>query len=209
MASNVNVMRTVRFIGFGIICLITLWYFISPNINASSKIPVTQLATVLEQKGTPLSPFNLIDSDGNHFSEKSLRGHWSLMFFGYTTCPDVCPTTLSVVSEAWNGFNGKYPAKFIFASINPIDDDPKSLKFFLRNFHNDFIGVTGPSQEIAKLSQQLNVIAQKHTDNETGTTIIDHTAALMLIDPRGRLKAVFTPPLDANAIINDLNAITA
>lgn len=202
-----NVMRTVRFIGFGIICLLAAWYALSPSINADKKIPETQLATVLEQKSSPLSPFNLVDSNGNKFVEKSLNGHWNLMFFGYTTCPDVCPATLSLVREAWQKFDGKYPARFIFVSVNPIDDNTNHLKEFLGNYHPDFMGLTGPSQEIAKLSQQLNIIAEKSIDQDTGISRIDHTAALMLVDPRGRLKAIFTPPLDANAIVNDLNAI--
>lgn len=207
MATNVT--RTVRFISFGVILLLACWYVFNPNINSAKKVPATQLATVLEQNSTPLSPFNLIDSNGHKFIEKSLNGHWNLMFFGYTTCPDVCPATLSIVRDAWQKFNGKYPARFIFVSINPVDDDSSHLRNFLGNYHSDFLGVTGPSQEIAKLSQQLNIIAEKSVDKDTGIARIDHTAALMLVDPRGRLKAVFTPPLDANAIVNDLNSITS
>jgi protein SCO1 len=185
-----------------------LWQAINPFF-VKKHLDIT--AATLINSVDPITSFNLTDSEGRPFTEKTLRGKWTLIFFGYTDCPDICPATLSIVRETWNTFlpNKQPPANFIFASINPIDDTKQQLKQFLANFHEKFIGITGEKQEMNRLSAQLGIFASTSDEKSAkGKPIIDHTAALFLIDPQMRLKAVFTPPHDHLAIVDDLKTLT-
>lgn len=162
-----------------------IWYFIAPLYKYAP--PQTAVATVLKPS-TPLDT-------------QFLRGHWTMVFFGYMHCPKICPRTLGLVRDAWNMYpNNKAPAKFVFANLT--DTNNSDLQEFLQNYHADFRGITNDDPDMQYLYEKLNIFAE-----EQGTEI-NHTAALMLIDPRGRLRAVFTPPFTATQLVADLNVIT-
>jgi protein SCO1/2 len=198
-----NITKTVASLAIAISLFLLCWYYISPQFGHNA--PSTLAATVIKPQVEPLSGFKLITTAGQDFTPRSLKGQWTLMFFGYSSCPNICPATLSIVKETWNKFlPGKIPpAKFIFVSINPMQDNKAALHKFVTNFHAYFTGVTGDVQEIAILKQQLGIYA-----NNLESGIIDHTAALMLIDPQAKLRAVFTPPLDPDLIAQDLVTLT-
>lgn len=201
-----NIKRTsIYLITFILICLailFVLWSYIAPKFKYQP--PVTKVASALKPT-KPLNSFHLVDVNGKEFTEKSLRGHWTLIFFGYTRCPDICPKTLGIVRDSWNLFTTSHtpiPVRFVFADISrtPIAND--ELKAFLENYHQDFMGVIGTPDQMHRLSDQLGIYAQQTPDK------IDHTAALMLIDPQGRLNAIFTPPFSALDIMHDLTVLT-
>ena len=196
MMTNVN--RTVLFLVVGILTFVCLWFILNPTFKKPQD-PM-QLATLINNT-TPLAPFSLVDTNHQKFTSQNLKGHWNVLFFGYTHCPDICPATLTVMRDVWHNFDTP-PARFIFASVDPQNDSDKDLKTFLGHFHKNFIGLTGEQREMKNLMQQLNIFADESEER------IDHTAALMLINPKGQLKAVFTPPLDPNAITHDLKLLT-
>lgn len=170
--------------------------------------PTTRIASAFKPTN-PLKEFNLIDSNGNNFTNKSFRGHWNLLFFGYTRCPDICPRTLAIVRQAWQQFSQTShaaPARFIFADISSTALPYNDLKMFLNNYDEDFLGLTGPNIDMHKLSDQLGIYAKMQAGSEG--VMIDHTSALMLIDPQGRLCAVFTPPFSATDLEQDLRILT-
>ena len=187
---------------FTAIAFLSIWYMINPKFT--HKAPATISATVLPPQ-PPITSFNLTSTNNQPFTEKSLRGFWTILFFGYTDCPDVCPATLSIMRETWNQYlpGQQPPAKFVFASINPQPDSVANLKEFLANFHEQFVGITGTPEQMNKLSKQLNVFVSPSLGK------IEHTAALMLVDPQMKLRALFTPPLDPKAIAKDLDTIIA
>lgn len=177
------------------------WYFYK-NVYIPKEQPV-MIATIIKQT-QPLSAFAVSDDNGGIFTELSLRGQWTLLFFGYPKCPDICPNTLGIVRDTWNLYqpNKTPPAKFVFASLTsePIEDG--TLKTFVKNFNKDFVGISGSSTEMHQLSDQLGIYFTQQTDR------IDHTASLMLINPQGKLTAVFTPPFTAEQVAKDLDLIT-
>jgi protein SCO1/2 len=181
--------------------LLAVWYFMQTKYNKPT--PVVENATVMQPR-KQLEAFNLFDADGNLFDLNSLRGHWNLVFFGYTTCPDICPQTLGTIRDTWSLYSppSKPPVRFIFASITPITKGDTVLREFLSNYNPEFIGIGGSDNDIKQLSDQLGIYANQLPDK------IDHTAALMLIDPQGRLTAVLTPPFYPAILAHDLNVLT-
>mgnify|MGYP001089158711 CR=1 FL=1 len=171
----------------------------------------TEVATVLTPTKS-LGPFALNSTLDRPFTDQSLVGHWTLMFFGYAQCPKICPQALSMISEIWRSFPEQKPhpnAQFLFVSLNPEKDTVDALKPFVQQFHSDFVGLTGPQAEIVRLSKASGVYSwtDPAQDGSTGPKIIDHSATILLISPDGRLKALFSPPHDALAIARDLKKV--
>jgi protein SCO1/2 len=152
-----------------------------------------------------LQPFELVDHHGRRFDNQSLQGHWTFMFFGYTHCPDVCPITLSVLNDVAQRLAGTgMDARFAFVSVDPQRDTPEQLARFVTYFNGDFIGVTGEPEAIEALTGQLGVLfMQVGNTDSPDSYLVDHTASVFLIDPDGRYHAVFSSPLEADAVVKD------
>jgi protein SCO1/2 len=159
-----------------------------------------------------IADFALVDDAGAPFSLDNLRGQWSLIFFGYTHCPDVCPSTLydlKLVHEKLEQLSGDTETnhQVLFASVDPERDTPEQLKKYVDYFHPDFIGVTGPQEQLAPLTMQLG-IAYRIEEHEAGATQynVDHSVSILLMDPQGRLHGVFPAPHDADKMAGELAA---
>ena len=132
---------------------------------------------------------------------------WTLLFFGYTHCPDICPITLATMSasvDAIAALGGEAP-RIVFVSVDPDRDAPSHLRGYVTTFRDDFLGVTGPHQELRKLTRALGVIYAK--DGDGPSYLVEHSAALLLVNPRGELQAVFGPPHAPDTIARDFVAI--
>lgn len=173
-----------------------------------------QLSSSTMQAGTILSKprdivsFNLIDENNQPFSQKNLQGHWSLLFFGFTGCPNICPTTfaeLKKVAQNLNQMHAEQP-QIILVSIDPEEDTPAQLKRYVSAFNPNFKGLTGSSREIDKLTHDLNVVYLKtpKKNGKPGEYDIDHSGTLLLVNPQGQLAAFFSMPHQANKIAQDL-----
>ena len=152
-----------------------------------------------------VQPFELIDHNNVVFNNASLQRHWSFMFFGYTYCPDVCPTTLSVLNSVAQRLQDlDEDIRFIMVTVDPERDTPERLAEFVTYFNGDFIGVTGTDEGLEQLTRQLGVLHVR-VSPEPGSEgyLVDHTAAVFLIDPDGHYHAVFSPPLAAEKIAGD------
>lgn len=151
--------------------------------------------------------FSLLDHKGNVFDNTTLRDHWSFLFFGYTHCPDVCPTTLSVLnSVAQRLQDSSENVRFVMVTVDPTRDTPEILGKFVTYFNGDFTGVTGSEESLQQLTKQLGIMFMRVNDEENPDSyLVDHTAGVFLFDPDGRYHAVFTPPLTADAIAGDFN----
>jgi protein SCO1/2 len=153
-----------------------------------------------------LSPFSLTDHNGKSFGIEQLTGKWSFVFFGYTHCPDVCPTTMSVLNSVANRLGDDSPAvQYIFVSVDPERDTPAQLGQFVTWFNGDFVGVTGTEQELENLTRQLGVVYMRIPDaQQAGSYTVDHTASVLLFDPDGRFHAIFSAPLNAEELAEDV-----
>jgi len=159
-----------------------------------------------------IADFALVDDAGAPFSLDNLRGQWSLIFFGYTHCPDVCPSTLydlKLVHEKLQQLNGDAESghQVLFVSVDPERDMPEQLKKYVDYFHPDFIGVTGPQEQLAPLTMQMG-IAYRIEEHEAGATQynVDHSVSILLMNPQGRLHGVFPAPHDADKMARELAA---
>jgi protein SCO1/2 len=154
-----------------------------------------------------LAPFTLTDTAGEPYTEQQLLGHPSLVFFGFTYCPDVCPTTLATVAEVLRGepVAGLAP---IFVSVDPERDTGAVLHQYLHAFSPDFIGLRTDPKSMPGLLASFGAIAERQELPGGGYTM-DHSATLYLLDRRGRIAAVFSPPFAAPALRADLKRIAA
>ncbi len=152
-----------------------------------------------------ITPFKLIDHNNAVFDNNALRQRWSFLFFGYTHCPDVCPTTLSVLNSVANRLQDlDQDIRFIFVSIDPERDTPEQLARYVSYFNGDFIGVTGTPEALEQLTKPLGIFSSKvEAEPGSGSYLVDHTASVLLFDPDGRFHAVFSTPLSAEKISGD------
>lgn len=156
----------------------------------------------------PLPEFSLTDQDGQPFTRESLLGHWTLIFPGFTYCPDICPTTLGVLKavEAKLGDDASN-LKIALFSIDPERDTPETLKRYVRYFSPNFIGVTTQEPALKQMAQTLGVAYLKVPGDTPESYTMDHSAALVLIDPQARIAAYFTPPHQVDALAGDLRTL--
>ncbi len=154
-----------------------------------------------------LSEFHLRDLAGADFDLKRLRGHPTLMFFGFTNCPDVCPTTLATLAQVQRA-TPLPGAQVVFISIDPQRDSAANLSVYLGAFSKDFIGVRGEDSSLAPLLRSLSAIAMRQALPD-GNYTMDHSATVYLLDTRGRLAAVFSPPFKTAELTADLQRIAA
>jgi protein SCO1/2 len=133
-----------------------------------------------------------------------LKGKWSFLFFGFTHCPDVCPTTLAVLARAHENIAknaaGAEDIQFVFVSVDPSRDSASDLRQYVDYFDTTFLGVTGDNTQIGNLAGQLGAAYQVAITPGMKDYPVYHSAAVFLVDPLARYHAVFTPPLDAAAI---------
>lgn len=180
--------------------------------NNDTRVPENIDATVLAN-ARPLVEFNLFDQNKELFSPAQLKGHWSFLFFGYTNCPDVCPTTLKVMRDVWKTLPTKegeagHP-KLYFISVDPERDNAEILKQYTQYFNPEFNGVTGKLDELDKLTNQIGILYgydEKDDDNNKDYGV-NHSAQLILIDPKGRMRAVISPPHIAKTIAANFQTI--
>ena len=153
----------------------------------------------------PLPQFHLKDLSGADFDLERLRGHPTLLFFGFTNCPDVCPTTLATLAQVQRA--PPLPgAQVLFITIDPERDSAASLQVYLGAFSSSFIGARGDARALAPLLHSLGAIAMRENLPD-GSYTMDHSATLYLLDRAGRLVAVFSPPFSAPKLSADLQRV--
>jgi protein SCO1/2 len=157
-----------------------------------------------------LTEFQVVDQDGRVFSAANLRGEWSLLFFGFTNCPDICPVTLSVLAEArkelGEAASGK-PVQVIFVSVDPERDPPPKLKEYVRYFDPEFVGLGGTDAQIRGLTSQLGVVFMRAPADTGGNYTVDHSAAVFVIDPKARFVGVLSAPHDRASLTRRFRGI--
>ncbi len=168
--------------------------------------------TTLLPEPRPIGAVGLVDAEDRPFTTEDFRGHWNLVFFGYTHCPDVCPTTLADLNATLDRLaalpHPGDPPRVVFVSVDPERDRGEQLGRFVRYFNKDFVGLTGTPAALTEFTRRLGVVYMKVAGSEGGDGyLVDHSAAVLLIDPEARLHAIMTPPHDPEALAGDLAEI--
>jgi len=144
--------------------------------------------------------FSLVDQNGKPFTEADLKGKWQLVFFGYTHCPDICPTTLNDLSLALDQLGPKKnQVGIVFISVDPERDTPAALKSYVESFGGPIVALTGTPDQVQQAAQDYKVYYAKHPRPDGGYDM-DHSALIYLMDPAGRFTATFTPDENEQAI---------
>ncbi len=162
--------------------------------------------TVSVGETTVGGPYALTDQDGRPRSSADFRGRFQLIYFGYSFCPDVCPTTLAVMSDALDKLgadaNRIVP---IFITVDPDRDTPKVMKQYVAAFGPRFMGLTGSQAALDKVEKEFRVYARKQP-LEGGTYAMDHSSVVYLMGPDGRLVKYYNDPLSPDQLAKDLKS---
>jgi protein SCO1/2 len=170
---------------------------------------VPQSAGFFLPRPQPLQPFRLVDEAGNAFTLDDLRDRWTLLAFGYTHCPDVCPTTLTqarAVTAALSRADAALELSVVFVSIDPQRDSGAQLQQYASKFANSFTGVGGAPLDVESFTAQFKV-KYAIAGGTSGAYFLDHTSSVALISPRGELRALFSVPLRPEAVAADIKEI--
>lgn len=136
-------------------------------------------------------PFALQDANGRPFTDRDLRGHYTLVYFGYTFCPDVCPTTLTAVTTAMAKLGPRAERVLpVFITVDPERDTPAVLREYISMFTPRLVGLTGTPEQIAAVAREYRVYYRKHAGSQgEGGYSVDHSSLLYLLDSDGRFIA--------------------
>jgi protein SCO1/2 len=172
-----------------------------PQLNHATLLPSAK----------PLLDFTLVDQNHQPFTQASFLDHWTFAFFGYTHCPDVCPTALTMLVQLRRKLEASMPPDklpaVVFFSVDPERDTPEQLAKFVPYFHPEFLGVTGDIEQIMTLTRQIGILHARAENASDDNYLVDHSAAIVLFDPAGKFHAVFGVPHDPDLIATDFLAI--
>ncbi|HXA36841.1 MAG TPA: SCO family protein [Steroidobacteraceae bacterium] len=201
-----------KFLSFTIVCVVGIAGIAAGLIWRHSPAPI-ELHT-----GTYLSPsrelpdFSLIDQQGKVFGSANLRGHWSILFFGYTNCPDFCPATLATLAAMQKRLRAAQAPvlpQVIFVSVDAKRDTPEQLAKYVPYFDPGFIGLTGTDQQQIEAIAKNMGVAVSIQPTADGNYTVDHSAAIFVFNPDGKLAAILTGPFSVDALQGDLQRIVA
>jgi len=188
------------------ILVLCLGAWLSTRIQRPHKSAVLEGGTMLKE-AVVLRPFKLIDDNGQPFTNKNLKGHWSLIFFGFTNCPMICPTTLAQLNIAYKTLEkigSKQLPKVVFISVDPERDTPKIIKAYLAKLNPAFIGVTGKKKSLEKLTQTLGIMFAKAMKSNEENYDINHSGTILVTNPDGNWIAVLSTPHKGEIIAKDM-----
>jgi protein SCO1/2 len=210
-------MKILRFAFSGMVLLLLgIWFGKGLNtVSVLKEADEFPSATVLDVP-VPLPDFSLTDHNGQEFTTSSFNRKWTFMFFGYINCPDVCPTALIDLNDVYHTLAKKdeliekkyrVGTQVVFVSVDPQRDSVEELKQYVPYFNDMFIGLTGKPEMIDSLARPLGVGYRREPGKNSEDYLIDHSASFLLIDPLGRLRAIFSPPHNPKQIAEDFRKI--
>ena len=200
-------------IGTLVLGLVFLLVMLITHLLVKPPAPPSELEGVLRHDFRQLTPFQLQRHNRGPLSEKDLQGKWSYIFFGYLSCPDVCPNTLHELGQFWTLLkdeSGLEPEKLqvIFVSVDPERDNTETLARYVNHFNKNFIGATAGKGAIDRLTKQFGAGYILEAETGPGQYLVTHTSAIFVVDPLGRLVATFSQPHYAPSLLSQHKKIT-
>ena len=183
----------------------------APDPSAKATAIKQQMRSVrLISPPRALPSWQLRLSDGGVATPATLQGRWTLVFLGFTHCPDVCPTTLAELAEsqkAWAALPAATRPRLLFVSADPERDTPQITGDYAHYFHPETLAASPTPEQLAAFAKTLGLVYMKASEPD-GSYSVDHSATLVLLDPQGRQAGLLSPPLDWQAIADDLRLLT-
>lgn len=179
---------------------------------AAAPRPRVTSITLLPHPRT-LPAFSLQQSDGTPLAADELKGHWTLVFLGFTHCPDICPTTLAQLAGAqkqWAALPAASRPRVLFVSADPERDSAALTGQYAHAFHADTLAATAPVPQLEAFARSLSLVFMKSpgSSGKPDDYTIDHSAGFAVLDPQARMAGVIQPPLDVNAVAADMATLT-
>ncbi len=170
--------------------------------------PASFRGTAYGEPYPPAPDFELKDASGQSFKLSGQRGKIVLLFFGYTSCPDVCPTTLAELNQALSNLHQKADAvQVVFVSVDPERDTPQAIQEYAKRFNPTFIGLSGSQAELEKIWSDYGVFRSVVQGNTAMGYTINHTARITLIDADGNLRLAYGFDTPVEDIVHDLELL--
>ena len=221
MNKNIKLTVILCLLFVAVVFLLTYLRIVRGNAAASiSPEQLREIGALVYEKPVALRDFTLLDHNGQLFDKSSLTGQWSLLFFGFTSCPDICPLTMYELSRFYRSEQAdpyRADTDIVLVSVDPFRDTPERLQQYVTGFSPDFLGVTGEYGEIAQFARQLFVahseppVTSGEEDNSSAPAdySIDHSGNIMIINPRGEYHGFLEGGIQADNIARAYSAIRA
>ncbi len=174
-----------------------------------AELPAIRAVTLFPGTRT-LTPYKLNASDGSAITSATMQGHWTLVFLGFTRCPDVCPTTLQSLGQAaksWAALPAAIKPRVLFVSVDPDRDTPQHVGEYAHYFGKDIIGATADEKTLASFARSLGMVYMKVPTADGKDYTIDHSASVSLLDPDGNMAGLIRPPFNPAAIGADMKTL--
>ena len=195
-------MRKVRLILYGLIPVVALLGLAAWWLGPDRAVRIVEDATAVSVGG----PFEMLDHRGRVVTEQVLLGRHTLIYFGYTGCPDVCPTELNTMAQAIDTLPPKQAARVqpVFVSVDPERDTVAVLSDYVAAFHPRMIGLTGTAEQVAAIKKAYRVYSRSLEKDDDGFYLVDHSTFIFLIGPDGRFLELLRPQLSIEEMADRL-----
>lgn len=185
-----------------------------------TNVPAAPEHALYYQEARTIKPFRMLDHNGNEFSNTQLQGKWSWIFLGYTSCPDVCPTTLQELNFAYNDFKKSAEnTQVILVTVDPKRDVQARLAEYIAYFNTEFIAVRAEHDVLFPFARNLGLMYAITGDDAEAPEnyLVDHSASIILTNPAGKIAAIFKPKhtlgeipsIDSEWLVSDFQKIVA
>lgn len=209
------------FVLFYLLLLVVLVTLFSVRSERKKIVELRELGTTVLPEPLILEGFRLTDQYGSPYTNTELLGHWTLMFFGFTSCPDICPLTMAELGQFYQQLDQpslEDKLKVVMVTVDPGRDTPESMGRYVGSFHEEFVGLSGDYDSISRLAAQLfvaHVDPPEHSTHSENSVVaednylIEHSGQIAVINPQGQFYAVMRPPhrdqyfLQAFEILNE------
>ncbi len=177
-----------------LVVALSVYQTLQPRIFSQEELAAK--GVLLHQTPRAFSGVSLIDEHGDAFTEADLEGKWTLLFFGFTHCPDICPMTMADMNRFVEGLfeEERERVQIALVTVDPERDTPEQLRQYVHYFNPEFTGLTGDPAMIYRFATELGVAYHRIEQGESYT--MDHTSSLVIINPRGHFHGYIRPPLD-------------
>ncbi len=196
--------KTVSLVLALVILVTGVFIYAKMRIPQLSEAELRERGVLILPRPKEIKPFLLEDDSDDGFTKADLLGKWSFLFFGFTHCPDICPTSMAEMGKAMAALGEaerevKHPFQGVLISVDPYRDTPEQVIAYARVFASSFTGATGSRSALTELSQQVNVVFNRVPDGQSGLTV-EHTGNIVIINPHGQYCGLIKLPHRAETI---------
>ncbi|AJQ92783.1 SCO family protein [Gynuella sunshinyii] len=208
---NKGIRNTVASLAVIVVGIFALQFWLYSRDQVLNDDQLKSMNAVMFASPRNIQPFQLQDQDGQTFVANDFRGHWSIINFGYTNCPDICPTNMMLLGQVARQLEEqqKPMPQVYMVTVDPARDTPELLKGYVSYFNPEFKALSGDESVIASLARQLNNLFSRAPGGDDDVYFVDHSDNMAILNPEGQFVGIFRPPhklSDLTTVLADLMA---